>query len=95
MLEFLPQAVEEASAATAYYEACSPELAMRFSSEVATVCAAIANNPLLWRKRPGGYRRVNLSGFPYYVAYFIRGDRVLITAIGHASRHPDYWKKRS
>ncbi len=41
-----------------------------------------------------GYRRVNLPGFPYYVAYFIRGEQVLVAAVGHGSRHPDYWKRR-
>ena len=45
-------------------------------------------------ERLGGYRRVNLPGFPYYVAYFIRGERILVAAVGHGSRHPNYWKRR-
>lgn len=63
-------------------------------------CGSVRNSrvsvrqPLLWRERGGGYRRVNIPGFPYYVAYIIRGERVLVTAVGHASRHPDYWKRR-
>lgn len=93
-LSFLPEAVEEAAAATAYYESCSQGLGVRFRNEVKGVCAAIVANPLLWRERPGGYRRVNLPGFPYYVAYFLREQSILIAAIGHASRHPEYWKKR-
>lgn len=41
----------------------------------------------------GGYRRVNIPGFPYYVAYGIRGELILVTAVGHSSRRPDYWKR--
>ena len=83
MLEFLPEAKLEAEDATI------------FRGEVESVCAAIARQPLLWRERIGGFRRVNLPGFPYYVAYLIRGDRILVAAIGHSSRHPNYWKRRA
>jgi plasmid stabilization system protein ParE len=69
-------------------------LGVRFRLEVESACAAIIQHPLLWRERRGRYRRVNLPGFPYYVAYFLREERILIAAVAHASRHPDYWKKR-
>ena len=51
-------------------------------------------HPLLWRERPGGFRRVNCPVFPYYIAYFIRGNVIVIAAVAHGSRHPDYWKNR-
>jgi plasmid stabilization system protein ParE len=94
VLEFLPEAGAETIAATEYYEGCVPGLGLRFRLQLESACAAIAQHPLLWRERRGGYRRVNLPGFSYYVAYFLRGERILIAPIGHASRHPDYWKKR-
>jgi hypothetical protein len=37
---------------------------------------------------------MNLHKFPYYIAYFIRGECMFIAAVAHASRHPDYWKNR-
>ena len=52
------------------------------------------NHQLLWRERQGGFRRVNCPVFPYYVAYFIRDDTILIAAVAYESRHPDYWKSR-
>lgn len=94
VLEFLPEAGAETAAATEYYETRVSGLGVRFRSELESACAAIVQHPLLWRERRGGYRRVNLPGFPFYVAYFIREERILIAAVGHASRHPDYWKKR-
>ncbi len=94
VLEFLPEARCDAEEATRYYEQRVPGLGARFRAEVESVCAAVVRQPLLWRERPGGYRRVNIPGFPCYVAYLIRDERILVTAVGHGSRHPDYWKQR-
>jgi plasmid stabilization system protein ParE len=93
-LYFLPEAKCDADEATRYYERRVPGLGARFRAEVESVCAAITRQPLLWRERRGGYRRVNIPGFPYYVAYVIRAERILVTAVAHGSRHPDYWKRR-
>lgn len=95
VLEFLSEAAAEVTAIVEYYEERVPGLGTRFRREIESVCSAIVQHPLLWRERRGGYRRVNLPGFPYYVAFFLRDDRILVAAVGHASRHPDYWKKRS
>jgi plasmid stabilization system protein ParE len=94
VLEFLPEAQAELECVTGDYEARVPGLGVRFREEVECVCAAIVRHPLLWRERPGGHRRVNLPGFPYYVAFVLRKEHVLITAVAHGSRHPDYWKNR-
>lgn len=94
ILIFLPEAREEVCEATSYYEALEGGLGARFRLELESVGAAILEHPVLWRQRGGGFRRVNFPGFPYYVAYFIRGERLVIAAVAHASRHPDYWKKR-
>ena len=93
-LEFLPEAVQEAAEATAYYEQAEPGLGVRFREEVESVTAAILSHPLLWRQRPGGYRRVNLAGFPFYGAYDLRGERVRVVAVGHGAQQPGYFRQR-
>lgn len=93
-LEFLPEAVDELEVATAYYETCVSGLGVRFRKEIERGCQMIMRQPLGWRERRGGFRRFNLTGFPYYLAYFLRGERLVVAALAHASRHPDYWKKR-
>ena len=95
ILEFLAEAAAELECATGDYEARVPGLGMRFRELIESTCAAIVQHPLLWRERAGGYRRVNLPGFPFYVAFMLRGERVLIVAVAHVSRHPDYWKGRT
>ena len=93
-LEFLKEAKADAEDAARYYERQVPGLGTRFQTEFEQVCAGILRNPLLWRERSGGHRRVNLPGFPYYIAYFLRGERVLVVAVGHASRQEDFWQSR-
>jgi plasmid stabilization system protein ParE len=93
-MEFLPEALVDAEETTRFYESCVPGLGRRFRVELENVCAAIDRQPLLRNQRAGGYRRANLPGFPHYVAYFLRDERIVVAAIGHASRHPDYWKNR-
>ena len=93
-LEFLPAAGQEAAEATAYYEQIEPGLGVRFREEVESVATAVLLHPLLWRERRGGYRRVNLPGFPFYLAYVLRGERVRVVAVGHGARRPDYFRTR-
>jgi plasmid stabilization system protein ParE len=94
LLEFLPEATAEVECLTGDYEAKTSGLGARFREVVESTCAAIVQHPLLWRERSEGYRRVNLPGFSYYVAFVLRDERVLIVAVAHSSRNPDYWKSR-
>lgn len=93
-LDFLPEASSELYEAAEYYESKEAGLGRRFRNEVLEVCRLIVQQPVLWRERRGGYRRVNCPVFPYYVAYFIRGDVIIVAAVAHGHRRPGYWKER-
>ena len=92
--EFLAEAKAEFWEAAERYESKEAGLGVRFRAEVAHVIERVVADPLLWRERPGGYRRVNCPVFPYYIAYFVRHERILIAAVAHGHRKPNYWKKR-
>ena len=94
ILEFLPQASEELYEAVEYYESKQERLGRRFRNEVLEICGLIVQQPLLWRERSGGYRRVNCPVFPYHIAYSIRGNVVVVAAVAHGHRRPGYWKQR-
>jgi plasmid stabilization system protein ParE len=94
ILEFHPEAEAEVQCVTGDYEAKVPGLGARFRHEVEDACSAIVQHPLLWRLREEGWRRVNLPGFPYHLAFIIREDVALIVAVSHHARQPGYWKSR-
>ena len=93
-LEFLPESRAEFCDAADYYEDMESGLGRQFRAEIWEACTTILTHPLLWREREGGFRRVNCPVFPYYIAYYIRGNTLVIAAVAHGSRYPDYWKGR-
>ena len=94
-LLILPQAAAELREAVEYYEGEQSGLGERLWTEIERHVRWIADNPTLPRLRPGGYRRVNIGVFPYYVAYAIRGEAVVILAISHSARLPEHWIGRA
>ncbi len=94
ILEFLEEAEQELIEAVMWYQTKEIGLGIRLRDEIAHVLDRIAEDPLLWRERSGGYRRVNCPVFPYYVAFFIRKNKIIIAAIAHGHRKPGYWKSR-
>lgn len=79
---------------TAKYEDQQAGLGRRFREEVDRHIRWIAEHADLPRLRPGGYQRVNLKVFPYYVAYLRMGQTIWILAIAHGHREPEYWIDR-
>ncbi|MEX2581573.1 MAG: type II toxin-antitoxin system RelE/ParE family toxin [Verrucomicrobiales bacterium] len=78
----------------AYYEFREAGLGSRFREEIAAVLQSASASPLLWRERPGGFRRINCPVFTHYVAYVIRGEALIVIAIAHGHREPGFWKDR-
>lgn len=90
----LQQAFEELNDAIAYYEVQQPGLGLKMKEEVNQYVLWILNNPTIPRLRMGGYRRVNLKVFPYYIAYLVHRETLWILAIAHSHRKPVYWITR-
>jgi plasmid stabilization system protein ParE len=91
---FTPQALEEIAQSALYYERKQRGLGTEYTEEVYEFVQMLATAPEQPRLRRRGYRRVNLDRFPYYIAYSIEVGVVLILAIGHAARSPEYWIER-
>ena len=89
--EFLPEARQEFIESVAWYETREVGLGRRFREEVNHVVKRIQADPMLWREREQGYRRVNCPVFPHYIAYIIRDNKVIIVAVAHGRRMPEYW----
>ena len=93
-VEFTPEAEQELTEATLWYESKEPGLGIRFRNEVQHVVQRASEDPTLWRMREGGYRRVNCPVFPYFIAYIVRDETIVIIAVAHSHRKPDYWVDR-
>jgi plasmid stabilization system protein ParE len=91
---FLPEAKEEFLDAVSYYDEIGERLGLRFKEEVDRCILWIADHSNLYRLRPGGYRRINLRAFPYYIPFILRGSTLWVLSIAHCARKPEYWIKR-
>jgi plasmid stabilization system protein ParE len=93
-VSFVEEAQLEFLDAVAYYGRARAELGRRFKQEVDQSIDRAVAHPDLYPPRRGGYRRVNLHIFPYYISYLVRGDVLWILSVSHGSRKPDYWIER-
>jgi hypothetical protein len=50
---------------------------------------------LAWSVERGEIRKCLLHKFPYKLLYSIEADHILILAVAHQHREPEYWTDRS
>jgi plasmid stabilization system protein ParE len=93
-LRFHPDAEAELSEAIQYYEDVEPGLGQDFAVEVYSAVQRAIAYPRAWMVLEGEVRRSLLRRFPYGVLYSEGDDEILIVAVMHLHRDPDYWKGR-
>lgn len=92
--KFHPDAIEEYLGAVAYYADISPKLGKSFIEAIESGLTKIHLFPEAWQVVAGDVRRHLIDRFPFGIYYCIDEDIVMIYAVMHMSRHPDYWKNR-
>ena len=92
---FLLSAEEELIEASRFYESRSAGLGVEFLDDVHRVIDEVREFPELGVSIRGGLRRVLLRRFPFSLIYFNEPNTVLIVAVAHLKRRPDYWRDRS
>ncbi|WP_157817629.1 type II toxin-antitoxin system RelE/ParE family toxin [Candidatus Thiodictyon syntrophicum] len=80
--------------ALGFLELRAKGLGRRLLREVRRTAARIAECPLLAPEIRPGVRKRGVHTFPYALVYAIEDDGVLILAVAHGSRRPDYWGGR-
>lgn len=93
-IRFVDEAGFEFLDSISYYETQQPGLGRRFKAEVQQTLLWLTEHSEACRLRPGGYRRLNLRIFPYYIPYIVRGSTVWVLAVAHSHREPEYWIQR-
>jgi plasmid stabilization system protein ParE len=77
-IRFLKEAQREFLAAISYYDRQEKGLGQRFAAEIDRAVLWLTKHPLTCPLRRGIYRRLNLSVFPYYIAYVVRESTLWI-----------------
>jgi plasmid stabilization system protein ParE len=91
---FHPDAEVELNQAIEWYEAREPGLGLDFAAQVYAAIQRAQAFPLAWQEMGSDIRRALVHRFPYGVLYVPERDRVLVIAVMHLHRQPDYWQDR-
>ena len=90
----LEVARQELGEAIAYYNGQAPGLGDAFLLETVAAIDRIRRFPQAWHPLGENTRRCRLRRFPYGVIYHEDKDEILIVAVAHSHRRPDYWRDR-
>ncbi len=93
-LRFLPLALVELRAATAYYKAINPQLAISFKNEALDVRNLIEAHPLAWHPVDPPFRQCRFHRFPYAFIYEVMEIEVIVVAVPHLMQKPGGWRDR-
>lgn len=90
----LPGAATELKDAAAYYQAQQHGLGIRLLETFDTAIHEIVLAPEMYSPLGEGFRKYGLRPFPYAAIYRQDDDDIVIVAVMHQKRRPDYWRGR-
>jgi plasmid stabilization system protein ParE len=93
-VRYLDSAREEAFAAADYYEQQAKGLGADFFAVLNDEVEMVIAEPGIGARYEIGTRRLVLPRFPYNLVYEVHDDHLLIVAVAHPRRNPDYWRWR-
>ncbi|MDZ4856661.1 MAG: type II toxin-antitoxin system RelE/ParE family toxin [Nitrospirota bacterium] len=85
---------QELEDAVHFYELEYSGLGRRFKEEVRKAALRVAEYPKAWSIERGEVRKCLLHKFPYKLMYSVEEDHILVIAVAHQHRKPDYWVGR-
>jgi toxin ParE1/3/4 len=95
-LRLHPDASAELDAAALWYEHEQPGLGQAFLIEVARATTTIEETPSTWPfvRKQRRIRRFLLARFPFAILYQADAGNVVVLAVAHTKRRPNYWRAR-
>jgi plasmid stabilization system protein ParE len=98
-LSFSAGAERDLADAMDWYNNQRPGLGGDLLEAVRPLLASIANQPFQFPRYDSGstrhFRYALVRRFPYRIVFEVRPDESLVVlAVAHTSRHPDYWTNR-
>jgi len=93
-IKYLKIAREEFHSAIKYYESQQTDLSKKFQSDIKDSISRIKEFPKAYVSIKNDVRRCLLHKFNYSILYAIKHNHILIIAIAHQHRKPNYWIDR-
>jgi toxin ParE1/3/4 len=98
-VRFVDEAVKELDDAVLWYEDRREGLGLAFVAALDRAIESIARQPRAAVLIEGvsedlEVRRISIRRFPYYVAYLVLNEAVVVLAVAHERRRPRYWSDR-
>ncbi|NJN59623.1 MAG: type II toxin-antitoxin system RelE/ParE family toxin [Leptolyngbyaceae cyanobacterium SL_5_9] len=93
--EFHPEAKRELFDIVAYYDSINLDLGNQFIQEVEQTLERIEQFPQAWASLSKNSRRCRLTSFPYGIVYQIAPQGIMVLAVMHLQRKPNYWSDRT
>jgi plasmid stabilization system protein ParE len=93
-VRFLEIARDELREAIQFYEAQRSGLGTEFRDEIQSTLERIKHFPEAWSPLSKNTRRCRTHRVPYGVIYRVKSEEILVVAIAHLHRRPEYWKDR-
>ncbi len=93
-VEFLSVAQTELDQAFEWYETQQKDLGLQLLNEFDAAMRRIINYPESYVLIETDVRRCLVKRFPYGILYGIDTDKIIVIALAHLHRKPDYWMDR-
>jgi len=93
-VEYHPHARSEMIDSALFYDGRNPGLGERFLAAVKSTETGICKYPLWGQPYEFGTRKQRVKKFPFVLIYREYPSFIIIMAVAHFSRKPDYWMTR-
>lgn len=94
-IRFLRPAHRELREAVRYYNAQRVRLGEDFRDDVWETLQRIQNFPEAWHPLSACIRRCQMNRFPYGLIYEASENDIVVIAVAHLHRTPEYWRSRA
>lgn len=93
-IRFIAPARREFLSEVSYYNGKEPGLGSNFAAAVEEAAMRAVAFPLTGSPASKSTRRVFVKNFPFAVVYRSDAEGIVIFAVAHHSRRPEYWQSR-
>ncbi|MBL8830167.1 MAG: type II toxin-antitoxin system RelE/ParE family toxin [Planctomycetaceae bacterium] len=93
-IQLLPEARQDFDQSFDWYATRSDVAAERFTFAIEAGLARIAKDAAMLPHINPRHQYCPVSRFPFRIIFRVLHDHILIVAIAHAKRRPQYWKQR-